>query len=548
MAREASMARPKINFKDENVVTYGENEDALVTFTAGEKVLNFGNLTTNGDLANGIFAQANDVWISNFGDIETFGREAAGILALGDDARLENYGSIVTHGDPIVFTSDGMFAIGDRFYMVNHGSIRVDGFAASAMDALGDDGVIINYGDVDVFSDGSWSLATFGNRSNLVNFGHITASGFNDAGMVVAGEVPVAAGEGSAALNRGEVEITGEHCVGIGTTFDRDCTLTNAGTVDITGDHDFGMLARGDEHDIINSGLIETHGTYAIGISATGGRLGFFPNGFDENIVNTGHIITEGNHAIGVALGLYFTGFGTATDGQIINSGVIETVGDGAAGVLMNGNGHHLTNSGLISTDGGAFDGDPIGLLRAAGVVISGDDALIENTQAGVIRSADADSAAIELNVIIGGVEHGEPIVPIVDRSSEVENYGRIEGAAIAILGGDGQETVINHGTIVGDVVLGDGADTFVFGKGGTLAGNLFLGGGNDFVRIENGSGTSQIADFGAGDVIDVSTFFSSFGDLEAHSQQSGNDVVITLDHNDHLVPRGCAAQRPECR
>src|SRR6266568_2910798 len=476
MAREASMARPKINFKDENVVTYGENEDALVTFTAGEKVLNFGNLTTNGDLANGIFAHANDVWISNFGDIETFGREAAGILALGDDARLENYGSIVTHGDPIVFTSDGMFAIGDRFYMVNHGSIRVEGFAASAMDALGDDGVIINYGEVDVFSDGSWSLATYGNRSTLVNFGHITASGFNDAGMVVAGEFPVAAGEGSAALNRGEVEITGEHCVGIGTTFDRDCTLTNAGTVDITGDHDFGMLARGDEHDIINSGLIETHGTYAIGISATGGRLGFFPNGFDENIVNTGHIITEGNHAIGVALGVYFTGFGTATDGQIINSGVIETVGDGAAGVLMNGNGHHLTNSGLISTDGGAFDGDPIGLLRAAGVVISGDDALIENTQAGVIRSADADSAAIELNVIIGGVEHGEPIVPIVDRSSEVENYGRIEGAAIAILGGDGQETVINHGSIVGDVDLGGGADTFVFGKGGTLAGNLSLG------------------------------------------------------------------------
>jgi len=98
---------------------------------------------------------------------------------------------------------------------------------------------------------------------------------------------------------------------------------------------------------------------------------------------------------------------------------------------------------------------------------------------------------------------------------------------------------VINHGTIVGDVVLGDGADIFVFGKGGTLAGNLFLGGGHNFIRIENGSGTSQIADFGAGDVIDVSTFFSSFGDLEAHSQQSGNDVVITLDHNDHLVLAG---------
>jgi len=40
---------------------------------------------------------------------------------------------------------------------------------------------------------------------------------------------------------------------------------------------------------------------------------------------------------------------------------------------------------------------------------------------------------------------------------------------------------------IVGDVVLGDGVHTFVFGNGGTLSGNLFLGGGNDLVLIENG-------------------------------------------------------------
>ena len=51
---------------------------------------------------------------------------------------------------------------------------------------------------------------------------------------------------------------------------------------------------------------------------------------------------------------------------------------------------------------------------------------------------------------------------------------------------------------IVGDVVLGDGVHTFVFGNGGTLSGNLFLGGGNDLVLIENGSGTTDISDFAA--------------------------------------------------
>jgi hypothetical protein len=70
--------------------------------------------------------------------------------------------------------------------------------------------------------------------------------------------------------------------------------------------------------------------------------------------------------------------------------------------------------------------------------------------------------------------------------------------------------------------------------------GNVFLGGGDDLARIENGSGISHIADFAAGaasgDVIDVSAFFSTFHDVQTHSRQHGNDVIIDLDHNDQLV------------
>jgi hypothetical protein len=99
---------------------------------------------------------------------------------------------------------------------------------------------------------------------------------------------------------------------------------------------------------------------------------------------------------------------------------------------------------------------------------------------------------------------------------------------------------VINHGSIVGDVDLGIGADTFVFGKGGTLAGNLSLGDGHDLVRIEDGSGKSCIADFAtsglSSDVLDVSAFFSSFAEVTAHSQQQGNNVIVGLDHNDTLI------------
>ena len=123
--------------------------------------------------------------------------------------------------------------------------------------------------------------------------------------------------------------------------------------------------------------------------------------------------------------------------------------------------------------------------------------------------------------------------------STTLENFGRIDGA-VAVLGGAGDETVINHGRIVGDVDLGGGDDTFHFGSGGTVAGNVFLGAGDDHVVIENGSGKTVIADFAegatSGDQIDVSEFFSSFGEVTAHSQQRGNDVVINLDKNDTLV------------
>jgi len=167
-------------------------------------------------------------------------------------------------------------------------------------------------------------------------------------------------------------------------------------------------------------------------------------------------------------------------------------------------------------------------------VIVSGDDTLVENTRSGVIRSDDAASAAIELNVEeMAGA-------PAAGLSARLENDGLIRGAGIAVLGGDGEETVINHGRIAGDVDLGDGADTFVFGNGGRVQGEVFLGGGDDLVVIESGAGSAEIADFAAGDtggdVLDVSAFFTSLAGLQAHSRQQGGDLIVALDHNGTLV------------
>jgi hypothetical protein len=527
MTWEASMAKPKINFSD---ISSGD-EDALSTFTSGETLLNFGNLTTTGDLANGIFAGADDVTIRHFGNIETSGLGAAGIYVQGDNARIENFGSIKTTGtftSDELFFSEGIFAEGNNYYIVNHGSIRVEGLGSSALVGFGPEegGVIINFGVLDSSATSSIVIAAFGDRSQVINAGQVTCSGGDAAAVRVLGE-------DASAHNRGEILITGADSVGLQGVI-ANTHLTNQGVISVTADVSWGMLGGGNGHQATNLGLIETQGTFAAGIVMVGRGGPLDEPGLNFEVVNAGRITTDGDLAIGVALGFGGDGFNRAVDGQIVNSGVIETSGDGAAGVVMIGDGHHLTNSGRITTDGGAFFGDPVGELRAAGVVVSGDDALVENARTGVIESLNADSAAVELNVLDrDGLSNA-------DTSSTLENFGRIEGT-VAVLGGAGEETVINHGCIVGDVNLGTGDDTFVFAKGGALNGDLILGGGDDVVVIENGSGTSTIADFAGagvadGDRIDVSVFFSTINELKAESVQSGTDVVVALDQNDTLV------------
>ena len=86
----------QINFAD---LSTSGLEDHALTAAAGETLINFGDLTTSGDLANGIFAGENDVTIFHFGSIETSGLGAVGIFVEGEDARIVNYGSVHTTGD-----------------------------------------------------------------------------------------------------------------------------------------------------------------------------------------------------------------------------------------------------------------------------------------------------------------------------------------------------------------------------------------------------------------------------------------------------------------
>lgn len=77
----------RVNFSKTSTV--GFDEDALTTSTPGQSIPNFGGLTRTGDLANGIFGDADGLTIFNFGRIETSGAGAAGIYVQGANAHVD---------------------------------------------------------------------------------------------------------------------------------------------------------------------------------------------------------------------------------------------------------------------------------------------------------------------------------------------------------------------------------------------------------------------------------------------------------------------------
>jgi hypothetical protein len=80
-----------------------------------------------------------------------------------------------------------------------------------------------------------------------------------------------------------------------------------------------------------------------------------------------------------------------------------------------------------------------------------------------------------------------------------------------------------------------------VAGKGGSLAGNLILGDGDDLIVFEKGGGKLSVTDFhsgaGSDDQIDVSGLgIHSLAELMSHTTQSGADTVLKFGGKDQIV------------
>ena len=174
--------------------------------------------------------------------------------------------------------------------------------------------------------------------------------------------------------------------------------------------------------------------------------------------------VTDTGSVSGGSAGVFMGLFGSP-DNQLVNSGTISagSVGDMANdtrfnnGVLAEGFNNQITNlaGGTIT----ATSSQGAGVRVAAG----GDGTVVSN--AGTITALTWYGVDFDL---LG-----------VSETARLINTGVIQGLAGAFHGNDSADNVINRGTMLGDVLLGDGSDV-LDGRGGSIDGQVFGGTGDD--------------------------------------------------------------------
>jgi Ca2+-binding RTX toxin-like protein len=110
-------------------------------------------------------------------------------------------------------------------------------------------------------------------------------------------------------------------------------------------------------------------------------------------------------------------------------------------------------------------------------------------------------------------------------------------GAGDDVLFGDGWQAWNSPTQSNFPIIPGGGNDILDGGTGDDI---LFGGKGNDTFVFKQGSDHDTVYDFkafaGDQDHIDLSAYFSSFGALQPHIHDSGNDTVIELSATDNIT------------
>ena len=514
------------------ITTYGDGSYAIIAQSigggggVGGDTVNAAGSGSTLDLTVGIGGAGGNgnyggaVTVTNSGDIVTYGNNALGILAQSIGGGGGRGGSATAQsnltGDGNTFDlnvsvgGNGAGASDGGAVTVNNiGNIVTFGAASHGIMAqsIGGGGGDGGYGgqaasadglsgtDFQIVVGGKGGSSGNGNEVTVQNSGYIVTYGAGAFGVLAQ-----SVGGGGGIGGYGQSGALANLAIGGGGGAGGnggDVNVNVTGGIETFGDGAYGVFAQSVGGGGGVAGNVN-HGVSAAGLAVNLGQSGGAGgNGGDVTVVSAGDIITHGTGAYGIFAqsvggggglagdlgnGLSFAGSvggaGSAGDVHIIHTGNITTYGDYADGIFAQSAGG-TNNSGSVEID-------YIGSINVYG----------SNSSAIFVQSrGDQASGNLTLTVHNGVFQGGSGTSAGVwfadGGNNTLYNFNTITTlngiAGNAIIGGTGNETINNDGTVIGSVDLGPGQNQFNNYSGSRLnagatvnlgAGNLFLNNG----------------------------------------------------------------------
>jgi len=267
-----------------------------------------------------------------------------------------------------------------------------------------------------------------------------------------------------------------------------------------------GAGGNGGTVSVTNSGTIVTHGAFAHGIFAqsVGGGGGF--SGISETLDISSLLFGDETNGVssqvagsGVSFAGSLGGNGSGGDVSVTQTGDILTMGNGAHGIFA-------------QSAGGTLSGGAVSVTLGGNIITEGFDS------SGIFAQSVGNSGGQDISIdiqsgsITGGSGTGAGIYMDGGNNNTLTNRGSISSlSGTAIVGGTGNETIDNYGTITGNINLGAGSHAFnnmvggtfnagatVNLEGGTLSNSgMFSPGGSGIVLTTGLTGNLMQADSG---------------------------------------------------
>jgi uncharacterized protein with beta-barrel porin domain len=410
-----------------NITTMGVGARGISAYsTAGAvNVTSTGNIATAGGNSTTIFADSNGagaVTVTSTGNITTTGTKSYGISTYSSTGAttVTSTGNIATAGTKAY----GIVAI-------NNGTGAITVTSTGNISTAGSDAIGIE------------AVSFRGGAATVTSTGNISTTGNNASGIYVG-----SFGGPATVTSTGNITTGGPGAIGISarSTGTGAVTVTSTGNITTAGSAGTGIYAGGaGAMTVTSTGNIATGGVSALGIFARDTGAGAV------TVTSTGSITTAGNYAHGIVA--YGNGAVTVT-----SIGNISTAGRGASGIAANGTGAVTVNS--------------TGNITAAGSGSFG----ISATSNGPI------TVTINSGTVSGGSGTGAGVVISGGTTNTLTNFGTVTAlSGLAIKGNTGNNTVNNSGTVIGNVILGSGANAFNNMAGGffNAGATVNLGAGN---------------------------------------------------------------------